>query len=256
MRWNDRIGERKIMNCGEECEIIDYKGSMDITVRFIKTGELVKSQYIKFKNGEIKSHFTPSVYNIGIVGLEETRMNGKMLKSYRTWFNMLSRCYDEKYQDKNPTYTNCKVAEEWHYYPNFKKWYEENYYEIQGQKMCLDKDILNKNNKIYSPDSCVFVPHNINALFTKRNKVRGDLPIGVCLNKTTKKYQTYCKILNTTTNKSKQKYFGLYENLDEAFSSYKKAKEENIKQIADYYKDQIPNRLYEAMYRYEVEITD
>lgn len=244
------------MNCGEECEIVEYKGSKEIVVKFLNTGELIKSEYGKFKNGEIKSHFTPSVHGVGITGSEETRMNGKILKSYRTWFNMLQRCYDKEYQAKNTTYNNCTVCEEWLYYPNFKKWYEENYYEIEGQKMCLDKDILVKNNKIYSSNTCVFVPQNINVLFTKRNKVRGNLPIGVCLNKTTKKYQVNCKILNISTNESKQKYFGLYEIPEEAFLVYKKAKEENIRQVADYYKDQIPSKLYNAMRNYKVEIDD
>ena len=37
---------------------------------------------------------------------------------------------------------------------------------------------------------------------------------------------------------------------------YKKYKEKLIKKIADEYKDEIPIKLYDAMYRYEVEITD
>ena len=45
----NRIGERRIMKCGEECEIVEYRNANDITVKFIKTGELVKSRYNKFK---------------------------------------------------------------------------------------------------------------------------------------------------------------------------------------------------------------
>ena len=43
---------------------------------------------------------------------------------------------------------------------------------------------------------------------------------------------------------------------EEAFKSYKTFKEKYIKQVADEYKDKIPKKLYDAMYRYEVEITD
>ena len=43
---------------------------------------------------------------------------------------------------------------------------------------------------------------------------------------------------------------------EKAFEVYKYYKEKNIKQVADYYKEQIPQRLYNGLYNYEVEITD
>ena len=49
---------------------------------------------------------------------------------------------------------------------------------------------------------------------------------------------------------------GYYETQEKAFEIYKYYKEKNIKQVADYYKDQIPNELYQGLYSYEVEITD
>ena len=120
--------------------------------------------------------------------------------------------------------------------------------------MNLDKDILVKNNKIYSPNTCVFVPTNINTLFTKSNKSRGKYPIGVFFHKDANKYEAHCSIFYN--GKSKLKHLGLYNTIDDAFKVYKESKEANIKQIADEYKDKIPDKLYEAMYKYEVEITD
>ena len=167
---------------------------------------------------------------------------------------MLMRCYYDKYQKKHPTYKGCTVCEEWHNYSNFKNWYDENYYEIEGEQMALDKDILVKGNKTYSPNTCVFVPQNINTLFIKRNKARGKYPIGITFNKDANKFIAKC---NTFYNvKKQQKYLGLYNTIEDAFNAYKKFKETEIKQIADEYKDKIPNKLYEAMYNYEVEITD
>lgn len=52
----------------------------------------------------------------------------------------------------------------------------------------LDKDILVKGNKIYSPETCCFVPQEINNLFTKRKSCRGTLPIGVKYIKENKKF--------------------------------------------------------------------
>ena len=92
---------------------------------------------------------------------------------------MLTRCYSDKYKKKKPTYEDCKVYEELLNFQNFAKWDSENYYEIEGETMCLDKDILVKHNKIYSPETCVYVPNTINVLFTKSDKIRGNTPIGV-----------------------------------------------------------------------------
>ena len=253
----NKIGEIKTMSCGELAEIVEYRGVNDITVKFIKTGELVRCRYGHFKNGKVKSNFTPSVYNVGIVGLEEIRdKSGKIIKSYQIWHAMLKRCYNIEFQDKNPTYKNCTVCNEWLFYPNFKKWYEENYYEIDNERIELDKDILNKGNKIYSPDTCVFVPKNVNSLFVKKDANRGDLPIGVYQYKTSGKYSACCGIFDSKSGISKRKYLGLCNTIEEAFLCYKKAKEESIKRIADHYKDKIPKRLYEAMYKYEVHIDD
>lgn len=257
MRKENRVGERKIMNCGEECEIVEYRKAVDITVKFIKTNELIKSTYNNFKKGEIKSHFTPSVYSSGIIGLEKTLdEEGKHLKSYEIWHNMLQRCYDERYKEKYPTYKECTVCDEWKFYKNFKDWYEENYYEMDNQHMTLDKDILAKGNKIYSPETCVFVPQNINSLFTKSDAKRGEYPIGVDWHRANQVYQTRCRVFNVKTLKNNSKYLGCYNTPQEAFDTYKKAKEENIKLVADYYKDRIPSKLYDAMYKYEVHIDD
>ena len=120
--------------------------------------------------------------------------------------------------------------------------------------MELDKDILCKHNKIYSPNTCIYVPHAINTLFTKSDKARGKSVIGTSLFKG--KYQVQCWLINPKTGKSKREYLGRYETQEKAFEVYKYYKEKNIKMVADYYKGKIPDELYQALYNYEVEITD
>ena len=122
--------------------------------------------------------------------------------------------------------------------------------------MHLDKDILIKNNKIYSPDTCIFVPQRINELFIKTNKLRGNLPIGVSYLKNINKFQANCKTFTKRGSASYSNYLGCFKTPLEAFNVYKQFKEKYIKQVADEYKNKIPQKLYEAMYRYEVEITD
>ena len=255
MSKETRLGEARMMNCGEIAFIVNYANCKDITVQFKATGEFVKTTYSHFKNGFVKSRFTPSVYGVGYIGYEKSRdENGETIKSYLVWKNMLWRCYSGEFQKKHPTYKDCYVCSEWLNYSNFKKWFNDNYYEIEGEQMALDKDILVKGNKIYSPNTCVFVPQNINKLFIKCNKARGKYPIGVSFNKDVNKYKVHCSIFNN--GKKQYKYLGSYNTIEDAFEVYKKFKEANIKQIADYYKEKIPNKLYEAMYNYKVEITD
>ena len=251
----ERLGEESVMNCGEIAIVVDYKNNNDITVQFKKTGELVKTTYQRFKNGSVKSRFMPSVYGVGYIGYEKSRdENGELYDSYIRWMSMLTRCYSGEYQKKRTTYKGCCVCEEWLNYSNFKKWYDENYYEIENQTMNLDKDILVKGNKIYAPNTCMFVPQNINTLFTKRNKARGKYPIGVCFCKDKNKYKVQCNIFYN--EKRRQKNLGYYNTIEDAFNAYKQFKEADIKQTADYYKDKIPDKLYKAMYNYKVEITD
>ena len=245
MRKVNRVGERAIMNNGMECEIIRYNNKRDIDVKF-KDGYIsYNKEYGNFKKGNIKNPYVERVFGVGVYDkIYEDK------KIYTRWIGILKRCYSEKELKKCPTYKDVFICKEWKIYSNFEKWYNENYYEIEGEAMELDKDILIKGNKIYSPDTCIFVPHRINSLFTKSNKARGNFPIGVTFHKAQNKYCSKINILG------KRVSLGYSQTPEEAFYIYKKAKEDYIKQIADEYKDKIPKKLYEAMYRYEVEIAD
>lgn len=255
----DRTREVGYNNFGSKMIIKEYRNAKDIDVYFPEYDWIAKhKQYCDFKIGNIKCPYERRVYGVGCIGegKYKAKENGKLTKCYITWINMLMRCYNKKYYEKNLTYINCKVSEEWLDYQNFSKWYEENYYEIKGQKMDLDKDILYKGNKIYSPENCIFVPHNINILFVKHDKDRGDYPIGVYYHKVNRKFVAKCSIYDFKINKTKQKHLGIYDTPKQAFEVYKEFKENNMRDVADYYKEQIPVKLYNALYKYEVEIND
>lgn len=256
----DRTGEERLNNFGSKIIIIEYRKVMDIDVYFPEYDWIFKhTRYSDFKKGEIKCPYERRTYGVGYLGegKYKTKENGKKTKCYNAWHDMLRRCYSEKCHKRQPTYKNCKVRDEWLCFQNFAKWFYENYYEIEGQRMCLDKDIINKGNKIYSPDTSVFVPYTLNLLFTKNDKFRGEYPLGVCYHHDRdKKFSARCSIYNFEENKKKQIHLGYYDTPNEAFEVYKQFKEQNIKEVADYYRDQIPKKLYRAMYEYEVEITD
>ena len=194
---------------------------------------------------------SPSVYGVGFIGKGKFKANdgnGKPTKCYNTWKDMLRRCYDSKYHKKKSTYKNCTVCSEWHNFQNFAQWYYSNYYEFEDEKMALDKDILKKGNKIYSSNTCVFVPSSINNLFIKRDKCRGKYPIGV--SKVKDKFEAWLSKGN------KRIRLGYFNTPNEAFLAYKIAKEQYIKEVAEKWKAQISQKLYDTMMNYEVEIDD
>lgn len=249
----DRVGTTNINKRGSKMIITKYNNSLDIDVYFPQYNYTVyNTTYKLFKDGAIKCPYEPSVFNIGYLGEGKYKasINCKQTKYYNNWSGMLARCYDVKHPNNNITYKGCTVCHEWHNFQNFSKWYEENYYEVPGQIMCLDKDLLIKGNKIYSPATCCIIPQNINKLLLKRQNKRGNYPIGV--HKCNNKYTSFCG----TGNKDKLKYLGLYNTPEEAFQMYKQYKEQLIKDIANKYKEYLPCKVYTALINYTVDIED
>lgn len=242
-KFIDRTGEKYITNEGYEIEIIECFNKKNCTILF-KNGVIIKNrQYKHIKNGQIKNPYHKSVFGVGFMGVGKYNYKSYP-KIYNTWHNMIKRCYDKKYHIKKPTYRDIKICEEWHNYQNFAKWYESNY--IHGFE--IDKDIICKECKIYSPITCMFIPQEINNLLIKSNSIRGKYPIGV--SKYKDKFQASIKI------NSKRVFLGHLNTPEEAFQVYKMAKEAHIKKVADKWKDSIAPKIYQILYEYKVEITD
>ena len=253
----DRTGEERLNNFGSKMVIKKYRSCKDIDVYFPEYNWTFNhAQYSKFKRGNIKCPYEPRIYGVGYLGEGKytTTKNGKRTDEYSIWYDVLKRCYDPKLHEKYFTYKDCMVEDYLLNFQHMAEWLENNYYEVHGEQMCLDKDILCKGNKIYSRKTCIFVPQRINTLFVKCNKSRGDNPIGVT-ELPSGTYQVYC-----SNGYGKYIYLGIYSTKEEAFRVYKEYKEKVIKEVIDSYKGKIPepfySRLREAMYNYEVEIDD
>jgi hypothetical protein len=245
-------GQVKLNKFGTPMKLLEYINSDNVIVEFQDEYKAkVKVQYGSFKNGKTRNPYDKEVLGIACIG--ETKCgdgNGKHKKSYRHWFNMLNRCYGDE-SKLNRKYKRCTVCKEWLCYANFEKWFDENYYECPiGGKMCLDKDILIKGNKTYSPNTCCFVPNRINVMFTKRDNKRGSSVIG----STFYEGRYYVRVSDGTTKGSIK--LGSYDNEDEAFEVYKQAKEKLIQSVAEEYKQYIPSNVYKALHSYRVERDD
>lgn len=166
------------------------------------------------------------------------------------WRRMFLRCYNSSYLKKHPTYEKCNVCEEWKKSANFVEWCKSDESGYQDG-YALDKDILIKGNKTYSPQTCRFVPQIINSLFSTHKKCRGECPVGV--RKT--KDGTYQSLL---TEYGKCKCLGTYSTIEEAFCKYKTEKERYIKEVAENFlkKGEICLDIYNALINYEVKIED
>lgn len=249
----ERIGEENYNKFGSLMIIKDYRKYNDIDVYFPEYDWVYKNTtYDGFKKSQLRCPYEPTSYGVGYIGEGEfvTSINHESTRVYDVWHHMLERCYSDIQDRKYPSYKGCWVCDEWHNFQNFARWYNDNYYELDGERMNLDKDILYKGNMLYSPETCIITPQSINSLFIKSDIVRGSYPIGVNYDKRYKTYNSHCN------DHGELIWLGSYKTVEEAFIAYKTYKENLIKRVADEYKGLIPDVLYQAMYKYNVEIDD
>ncbi len=242
LNFKDRTGEKHITNQGYEIEIIECFGKDNCTIRF-PDGNIYKNRcYGDIKRGKVRNPFHPSFQGIGYMGIG--KYNSVCNKeAYQSWNSLLQRCYDSNFHERSFTYKDCSVSDNWKNFQVFAEWHEKNY--IVG--FALDKDILVKGNKVYSSETCCFVPKQINQLFVKCDRARGQYPIGVYAHKD--KF-----IFNCTRGKDKIR--GRFNTPEEAFQAYKIEKEKYIKEVADKWRGKIAESTYQAMVNYKIEITD
>jgi hypothetical protein len=236
------VGARFKNNEGDWFTITSIKTLSLITIVFdgYDNHPTVRSKWL-IETGQIKNYYKPSIHNIGFMG-EGVYKSSRGHPAYKVWTNMLNRCYDTnlreygRYGGRGVT-----VHEVWYNYQNFRLWYEDNY--VQGYQ--LDKDLKVPKSKIYSPDTCLFVPKEINKLLISNNKFRSEFGVGVHPRDSGRFQAAYCCF-------SKIVPLGTFDTADEAFSVYKQAKEKHIKVVAELYKSSLPVEAYNTLMEWEV----
>lgn len=237
---------------GLNYKIVHYNTYYDITILF-DSGYIKSATMKEVKRNAIKDKLSPSVYGVGIVGIRyNTKVDGKHTTEYGTWKNMLRRCYSEKCRQKFQSYDDCTVSENFKKYSYFYEWANKqvgfNSVDDMGNIFHLDKDLLVKGNKIYSENTCVFLPLEINIALAMKDSKSKKFHVGVRKNRN--KYEVTCCI------NSKSTYLGLFNTELEAFKAYKQAKGSYLKELAEKWKGKIDERAYHALMNYQVETTD
>lgn len=196
--------------------VLRYENAKSVTIRFDNTGHVKTVKACVIRTGNIQDPLARTLCGIGFFGIGEmTQTNCK--DAGNSWRSMISRCYSESYLRVKPTYRVCSVADDWHNFQNFARWYKENYPKDSGEYH-LDKDLLIVGNKIYSPESCIFIPQWLNSFMSGAMAIRGDWPIGVSFSKSHRKFESYCNYMG------KRKHLGLHATPESAHLAWKMCK--------------------------------
>jgi len=170
-------GEVYNSNNHGKIEILEWINSRNVKIKFLNTGYIKSANAEMIKIGNIKDKLSKTNKGKAILGDGKYKAKDNNL-AYKTWKNMITRCYSGC-----NNYKDIIVCEKWLNFQNFVPWFNEFYIK----DYCLDKDLLIENNKIYSPETCIYVPRWVNNLFPKRKEKEG-LPTGVLCNRQGKYY--------------------------------------------------------------------
>ena len=235
------VGDKFVTKSGYEVEVIEYVNTQKIKIRFTEPFLYEKFTAAKeLKSGSVQTPYHRSVRSVGYFGEGNY---SSLTSEYKIWTDMIVRCYTDV---KGVAYQTATVCDEWHNYQTFAAWCNtQQFFGKDGYE--LDKDIIFRGNKIYCPSFCRFVPGEINRLIINRGNYRGKCLIGVHLNKN--RYKRYTASVQID---DKRVVIGNFYSEKEAFMSYKKIKEDHIKEKATIFKDKMDEDIYQRLMVWEI----
>lgn len=233
------VGDKILSKTSGFCEVVEYNGIYDIKVKFTD-GTVVQTYSSCILKGHIKNPNHPRIYGRGFIGEGKYKSGaaGNLTKEYNTWMAMMSRCYDLKNQQ--PSYIGCEVSPLWFNFQVFAEWVnQQEGFGLDGWQ--LDKDLIAAQNKVYSPETCCFLPQDLNNIFRAKRSGKTDptLPRGVLCRDG--------RFVATSSFKGKAKSLGSYDTKEEAFSSVKAYVEDKVRLLADYYKSYLSAAAYSKL---------
>mgnify|MGYP002712150042 FL=1 len=228
------------------CTVVGYDGHDKVTVRFHEPEHFVTCRMGDINRKEVSNPMYPSFFGKGFMGVGKYSHRDRDL--YATWTRLLQRVFYGETSVKYKAYKDVTVCDEWLNFQNFAEWCEkEDGYlrkDKHGRTYHLDKDLISKGSKIYSPDTCCFVPLEINNLFICSDR-KSKYATGVHYSKDKCKFVAYCK------KDGKRVHLGYFDTVEQAYKAYSGFKEDYIKTMAEKWKDSISKKAYEALLSWE-----
>lgn len=229
------------------CEVVEYVSNRKVVVRF-DSGYVTTSEMGQLRRGDVKDKSLPNIRGVAYNDYPHpVKIDHQHIPEYVLWRNVIERSFF----NLTNAYKNVEMCDDWLHFSKFKRDITSmpNFNEFLNEGWHLDKDILVKGSKLYSPETCCFVPKELNSSFVGL-KNRTKLPLGVKYCKKTKKYVSQI-LLN-----GEKKGLGYFKNPADAFYVYKTRKEAWLKDLAEKWKGKIDDKVYFAIKNYEVCIDD
>jgi hypothetical protein len=219
-------------------QVLKYVSSDKVFCKFLNTGYTGWFRIVNVCRGEAVDPYARTVYGVGYLG------HGKYTRKefrnvYLAWVDMLGRCYCPSMQTRHETYSGCVVCEEWHNFQNFCEWFINNCHT--KLKPNIDKDIINPFNKTYSPENCCVSPRVINIAVICRRK--SDTIFNIGLSKGSYRAQT--------TKRGISHSLGSYKKYEDAREVYVVNKNKYIRELAEEYKNEISESVYQILKNYD-----
>ena len=239
---SNKIGETNTNKYGTVMKIVEYQRYDDMVVEFQDEHKAkVHTTYGNFKRSQVRNPYDKTVYDVGYLGEGKYKVyidQDHLEPVYNVWRTLLGRCCTERHREQFPAYADCTVCEEWLCYQNFAAWWNQNMYHVGTERMHLDKDIKFKDNKIYSPETCIIVPQSINELFhVSGRKIKDkDLP-----------YTIKRVARGRYSVEFKAKSLGIYDTVDECVEIYLEEKRKEIRRRVDELKEVLPISVQEVL---------
>lgn len=166
-----KVGDVFGTTYGGDVVVTEYKSYREITVQFLDEH---KHQAVisgcRLKSGAVKNPYAKTVLGVAYIG-KGAYSRSTHLEIYSRWKKIIERCYDPYKLNKDMSYVDVYVCDEWLNFQNFARWYDSK--SDEQKTLDIDKDLFSGEVKVYSPSTCTFLPKEINAFLSNCGKSEG-----------------------------------------------------------------------------------